>query len=435
MPPHARVGLGDESVETRLKKLVAAKDAQCAALAARIEVLTDDICKVQAECKCYTVKNGQLQELADSHGARAKQWENEARIAMKRASKAEAELTAAEARFAGDLEQLRMALSQVTNAELKAVQAELDDARAQLHAVSANALEKCSAIGCLADQHACNRGSFASRGEQIEAPTAAIADRLVPSIQLSQAGLLDENASLRELVEALNEKNASLLRDIDVLSDALMARTEAELRELPHPARAKHDEAAVAVAAPSPDSAASVRTRWRNEMRARVGLSPLPAADLPDPLRAQPSTPSSSISVQLAAQPSTPSIAVRLAAERRSPSVSVQSVAQSPTPSMVRGAMTHRPGWTPLDSNRGNAGYSLAHRTGASCAAGRQSSGPSSTQPPKCNANARGSAATKSTGHLVATEADFAQQDRLVHEHIRALLVAKEAALSAVATL
>ena len=99
---------------SRLKKLVAAKDAQIEALSSRIEVLTDDLGEARAEVEYAGAAAARAQEAAariqreaDAHYARAQRWESELSHAQKRADDAEQMQVATEESFAIELAHLR----------------------------------------------------------------------------------------------------------------------------------------------------------------------------------------------------------------------------------------------------------------------------------------------------------------------------------------
>ena len=96
---------GDDT--SRLKKLCASKDAQCLALQGRIEILTDDITDLKADRAYLQEAARRCQGESLLAESRAHRWEQEARAAVARADEAERALIAAETGFAKDLDALR----------------------------------------------------------------------------------------------------------------------------------------------------------------------------------------------------------------------------------------------------------------------------------------------------------------------------------------
>lgn len=104
-----------------LQKLLAAKDAQIEALTSRCEVLADDIVEIRADrdlakkrADSLEVALEQSQRETVSHQSRARRWEQDVRVALSRADNAEQALADAERMFANDLDEMRALCRAVT---------------------------------------------------------------------------------------------------------------------------------------------------------------------------------------------------------------------------------------------------------------------------------------------------------------------------------
>jgi cell division protein FtsB len=213
-PPLSMSGGSYSDDLSRLKRLIASKDAQIEALSSRIEVLTDDLHEMRADHEAAGAQALRLQDESDryqreaeAHHARAQRWEAEAAAASRRADDAERALIATEEGFAEELAALReLALAQPMN--------EKRDSEAAV-------VETPEAAGAVASEPSAAAAAGGGGGWPC-LPRARESDADAPQ-------LLGEVKALRDQVASLKEQNGSLRTQVEDLRDKLIEKTEAEL--------------------------------------------------------------------------------------------------------------------------------------------------------------------------------------------------------------
>lgn len=433
---------------TRLKKLVAAKDAQIEALTSRIEVLSDDLHELKSEHEYAVLLTHRSQEGAasmqrelSSHRVRAARLEADLLAAGRRANEAERALDTAEMAFADELQQLKEAIR--SSSPSPQVHAPLQDDR---RGSNVEALESlCSSLRAFEDsQSAPNLPPNASPLVPVKhqsTASAATSPAIGPgfpttsgpkgSMTAAEAdtsspdAVRAHNHLLRDEVAGLRAANVALRAELDSANDQLIWRTEAEIAALGAggaPISVSGDADSPSAAPPSPPEPAQPAfppTRVRS-----------PAQSTPEP-----------VSPRLVTQMSGGGIEERTRWRRELEVQMARDAAHN------GGALVARPGGAPHSPRHATAqGGACAPRhsytsgrpsTGASLAA----LGPPSFAPrggigsPTGSPTGRRGGTKHAHASLGTKQSEQRAAEQQVHDQIRALLVAKETALSAVAAL